>query len=187
MFVLFLQFKERQSWFGIISLQVFHVIDNNQLLLLRIGRDGRILERFVDVWIWRKISSDPGLNTPELLILNIWALWANHWDKSCIQKWNWPKIYPRRLPHLDLGSLAAVPKRLLEVVLLLIIHCCCLLDNSFNFWEVLFSKTFSQAGKEAGERAKGRLVSTNFVKSSERQIIALQGEEKMEEGGDWRP
>jgi len=56
--------------------QVFHVIDNNQLLLLRIGRDGRILER--------------------------------------------------RLPHLDLGSLAAVPKRLLE------------------------------AGKEAGERAKGR-------------------------------
>jgi len=56
--------------------QVFHVIDNNQLLLLRIGTDGQILER--------------------------------------------------RLPHLDLGSLAAVPKRLLE------------------------------AGKEAGERARGR-------------------------------
>ena len=26
--------------------QVFHVIDNNQLLLLRIGTDGQILERF---------------------------------------------------------------------------------------------------------------------------------------------
>jgi len=57
--------------------QVFHVIDNNQLLQLRIGRDGRI-------------------------------------------------SLERRLPHLDLGSLAAVPKRLLE------------------------------AGKQAGERAKGR-------------------------------
>ena len=31
--------------FGV-DMQVFHVIDNNQLLLLRIGTDGRILERY---------------------------------------------------------------------------------------------------------------------------------------------
>ena len=29
-----------------VDMQVFHVIDNNQLLLLRIGTDGRILERY---------------------------------------------------------------------------------------------------------------------------------------------
>ena len=52
MVVLFLQFKRgRQdpSWFRLILLQVFHVIDNNQLLLLRIGTDGRILERYIEV------------------------------------------------------------------------------------------------------------------------------------------
>ena len=37
----------KQFCFDILLLeQVFHVIDNNQLLLLRIGTDGQILERF---------------------------------------------------------------------------------------------------------------------------------------------
>ena len=46
-----------------------------------------------------------------------------------------------------------------------------------------------QAGKEAGERAKGRLVKsvcTIFVDLTERQFFGFQGEEKMEESGNWR-
>ena len=46
MFVLLLQLKE-MALVQNLALQVFHVIDNNQLLLLRIGTDGRILERYV--------------------------------------------------------------------------------------------------------------------------------------------
>ena len=46
---------------------------------------------------------------------------------------------------------------------------------------------FSQAGKEAGERARGRSekYTSPFVMSSSLQ--PTQSEEKVEEGGDWRP
>ena len=57
---------------------------------------------------------------------------------------------------------------------------------AFNYSQ--FQLAFSQAGKEAGERAKGRLkesLSQEILASSKRQIIGVQGEEKMEEGGDW--
>ena len=46
---------------------------------------------------------------------------------------------------------------------------------------------FSQAGKEAGERARGRCEKyiSLFVMSS--SLPPTQSEEKVEEGGDWRP
>ena len=46
---------------------------------------------------------------------------------------------------------------------------------------------FSQAGKEAGERARGRsekCISPLVMSSS---LPPTQSEEKVEEGGDWRP
>ena len=44
---------------------------------------------------------------------------------------------------------------------------------------------FSQAGKEAGERARGRSEKSPLVMSS--LLPPMQSEEKVEEGGDWRP
>ena len=44
---------------------------------------------------------------------------------------------------------------------------------------------FSQAGKEAGERARGRSENSPLLMSS--SLPPMQSEEKVEEGGDWRP
>ena len=48
-----------------------------------------------------------------------------------------------------------------------------------------FYNCFSQAGKEAGERARGRSEKSLLVMSS--SLPPTQSEEKVEEGGDWRP
>ena len=56
-------------------------------------------------------------------------------------------------------------------------------QNIYNNIRYCFS-CFSQAGKEAGERARGRSEKSPLVMSS--SLPPTQSEEKVEEGGDWR-
>ena len=46
---------------------------------------------------------------------------------------------------------------------------------------------FSQAGKEAGERARGRSEIYTSPLAMSSSLPPTQSEEKVEEGGDWRP
>ena len=130
----------------LVDMQVFHVIDNNQLLLLRIGTDGRILERYDHVLM----HSCHGCL---LKLCNFETNFSGGCHTLTWEAWLQSQNGFLRFPECFDNSLIKPPKSIFIDSLIFNILCC--LINAATL--------LSQAGKEAGERAKGRSANLHCV------------------------